>query len=243
MTTSPDTMRLDPARALSGPSPQDIALDWQSSGEAQIIGAKISGSWTTAFPGGTPTGQSGAFLRSSVKPGEIIVIGDVDLLADSLYLNAQGEIADNARLILNSLDALRGQTTLLSIRNKTARPRPLVVVEKLRQTAQTRILEEQQALESRLSLAEARLADMEARSVASGVLPQGPTTGDIADARQEVQTTRSRLRAVQDGARRDVAAIKNGLIGVCAVAIPMLILLVGLIGQLKWRRMEARRVP
>lgn len=235
LTTSQDTMRLDATRALSGLSPQDVELDWQSARQAEMIAARITGQWTTAFPSGNPANPTSGFTKVSAKPGEIIVFGDVDLLADSLYLGPDGEAADNARLIQNCLDVLTGQTRLLSIRARSPTPRPLVVVEKLRQAAQTRILEEQQVLESRLALAEARLADIEARAAARDALSQSLGTREIDQARQEVLATRARLRAVQEGVRQDVAGLKNQLIGICAALVPFVVLLVGLIVHLRRR--------
>ena len=241
LTSSPDTMRLEAQRALSGISPQDVQLNWQSSGQRQVLAAEVQGTWTTAFPDGNPRDQNASTLKTSTRPGQILIFGDVDLLADSLYVDDTGTVADNARLLLNSVDYLAGKTQLLSLRSKTPRPRSLVEVEKLRQAAQARILEEEQALETRLALAEARLKDIETTEALEGVIASDVTDRERAQARQEVQEARTRLRAVQEGVREGVTRIKTHLMLIPGIVIPALMLLAGLLVQML-RRHRARKV-
>ncbi len=240
LTSSPDTMRLEAKRALLGLSPQDLELDWQSSGQRQVLAAEVRGSWRTAFPSGDPAKSGASAIAKSESPGQILVFGDVDLLADSLYVDVGGAVADNARLILNSVDYLAGRSALLDLRSRTPSPRNLVVVERLRQAAQTRVLEEEQALESRLELAETRLREIEAKDAAKDLIASDVTSTELAQVREEVRDTRTRLRAVQQGVREDVARIKTRLMVIPGIVIPLLILLAGLLIQVFRRRQQKR---
>lgn len=240
LTSSPDTMRLEATRALSGLSAQDLELDWQSVGQRQVLAAEVRGKWFTAFPSGDPANPDASSLKESENPGQILVFGDVDLLADSLYMDASGAVADNARIILNSIDYLVGRQQLLDLRSRTPRSRNLAVVERLRQAAQARALEEEQALESTLTLAEARLKEVEAKEAAKNLIPSDVTREERAQVRQDVQEARTRLRAVQEGVRRAVGRIKTHLIMIPGIAIPLLILLAGLVMQILRRRQQAR---
>lgn len=240
LTSSPDTMRLEAKRALSGLSPLDLELDWQSSGQRQVLAAEVRGSWATAFPNGDPVNSGASAITQSENPSQILVFGDVDFLADSLYVDGSGAVADNARLILNSIDYLAGRSALLDLRSRTPRPRNLVVVEKLRQAAQTRVLEEEQALESRLELAETRLREIEAKEAAKDLITFEVTNRELAQVREEVRDTRTRLRMVQQGVREDVARIKTRLMVIPGIVIPLLILLAGLLIQVFRRRRQMR---
>jgi ABC-type uncharacterized transport system involved in gliding motility auxiliary subunit len=233
-------MRLEAKRALSGLSPLDLELDWQSSGQRQVVAAEVRGSWTTAFPNGDPVNSGASAITQSENPSQILVFGDVDFLADSLYVDGSGAVADNARLILNSIDYLAGRSALLDLRSRTPRPRNLVVVEKLRQAAQTRVLEEEQALESRLELAETRLREIEAKEAAKDLITSEVTNRELAQVREEVRDTRTRLRTVQQGVREDVARIKTRLMVIPGIVIPLLILLAGLLIQVFRRRRQMR---
>ena len=179
----------------------------------------------------------------SENPGQILVFGDVDLLADSLYVDGSGAVADNARLILNSVDYLARRSALLDLRSRTPRRRNLVVVERLRQGAQTRVLEEEQALESRLELAETRLREIEATEAAKDLIASDVTNRELAQVRQEVRDARSRLRIVQQGVREDVARIKTRLMVIPGIVIPLLILLAGLLIQVFRRRRQMQLAP
>jgi Flp pilus assembly protein TadB len=119
----------------------------------------------------------------------------------------------------------------------------LVEVEKLRQAAQARVLEEEQALESRLELAETRLKEIEAKEAAKGLIASDATDLELAQVRQEVQEARTRLRAVQEGVREGVAGIKTRLMVIPGIAIPLLILLVGVLVQIVRRRQQRRLAP
>jgi esterase/lipase len=119
----------------------------------------------------------------------------------------------------------------------------LVVVEKLRQAAQTRVLEEEQALESRLELAETRLREIEAKEAAKDLIASDVTNRELAQVRQEVRDTRTRLRTVQQGVREDVARIKTRLMVIPGIGIPLLVLLAGLLIQVFRRRRQMRLAP
>ncbi len=243
LTSSPDTMRLEAKRALSGISPQDIELDWQSSGQRQVLAAKVEGKWTTAFPNGDPRSSDTAAIKAAVNLGQILVFGDVDLLADSLYVDDTGAVADNARLILNSVDYLAGNTQLIELRSRTPRPRNLVEVEELRQSAQSRVLEEEQALESRLLLAETRLKEIEAKEAAKGLVTSDVADHEFAQVHEEVQEARTRLREVQEGVRSGVARVKTRLMVIPGIVVPALIVLIGLFIQFRRRRQQKRFAP
>jgi ABC-type uncharacterized transport system involved in gliding motility auxiliary subunit len=204
------------------------------------LAAEVRGSWRTAFPSGDPAKSGASAIMKSESPGQILVFGDVDFLADSLYFDGSGAVADNGRLILNSVDYLFGRSALLDLRSRTPRPRNLVVVERLRQAAQTRVLEEEQALESRLELAETRLREIEAKDAAKDLIASDVTNRELAQVRQEVRDTRTRLRAVQQGVREDVARIKTRLMVIPGIVIPLLILLAGLLIQVLRRRQQKR---
>jgi ABC-2 type transport system permease protein len=225
ITSSADTMRFEAARAVSGLSPQDVALDWESLGERTVLGAKITGQLKTAFPNGDPSGSAIRSLKDSQKPARLVALGDVDFLADSLYLTPDGTVADNGRFIFNALDALAGHEALLDIRSRSQTTRTLVAVERVRKAAQARVLEEEEVLSNRLAQAESQLVELEA---GSGQAAPDPSQGEIKRYREEISDLRARLRLLQESVRSEVAGIKTGLIALLGIILPLLVLTVGL---------------
>jgi ABC-2 type transport system permease protein len=262
LTTTNDTMRMEAARAVSGLNPEAVAGDWVPADSRFVVGAQISGKLVSAFPSGPPAAPPRSAQMTAVfgprpalmphvaqsqKEAQIVVVGDVDILADSFYLAPEGESADNAAFIMNAIDILSGSEALIGLRSRTPSARPLVVVERLKAQAQARLLDEQQQLQTRLETATARLNELEAKGAGSGFFT-GRSDASLTSAEQnevtrfrtEVKDTRKRLRKVQEGVRASVAQIKTLLIALNAFLVPLLIALVG-IAVFTTRRMAARK--
>jgi ABC-2 type transport system permease protein len=252
MTTTPDTMRMDAVRALSGLNPEAVMSDWEPANARFVIGATVTGKLKTAFPNGPPTAasQEGALAPhrgESERDAQIVVIGDVDLLADSFYVTPEGEAADNGAFIVGAIDILSGSDALVGLRSRTPSSRPLIVVERIKARAQERLLEEQQQLQTRLETATARLDELEAKGAGAGFFT-GRSDATLTAAEQaemtrfraEVLDTRKRLRSVQEGVRASVAQIKTMLIALSAFLVPLLIALGG-IWVFTARRVAARK--
>jgi ABC-2 type transport system permease protein len=263
MTTTPDTMRMDAVRALSGLNPDAVATDWTPANARFVIGASIAGKLKTAFPDGPPTAPPARnpqmealfgprpallpHLGESQREAQIVVIGDVDLLADSFFVTPEGEAADNGAFILNGMDILAGTDALVGLRSRTPSARPLVVVERMKAEAQARLLEEQQQLQTRLETATARLDELEAKGAGAGFFSgrndatlSGAEQAEMTRFRAEVLDTRKRLRGVQEGVRASVAQVKTMLIALSAFLVPLLIALAG-VWVFTARRVAARR--
>jgi ABC-2 type transport system permease protein len=252
LTTTPDTMRMDAVRALSGLNPEAVASDWEPANARFVIGANVVGKLKTAFPNGppaAPTSQTPVMphLSESAREAQIVIVSDVDLLADSFFVTPDGEAADNGAFILNSLDILSGSDALVGLRSRTPSARPLVVVERLKAEAQARLLEEQQQLQTRLETATARLDELEAKGAGAGFFSgrsdaklSGAEQAEMTRFRGEVLETRKRLRGVQEGVRASVSQVKTMLIALSAFLVPLLIALAG-VWVFTTRRIAARR--
>jgi ABC-2 type transport system permease protein len=252
MTTTNDTMRMDAVRALSGLNPEAVIADWTPASARFVLGASITGKLKTAFPGGPPTAlPEGApmapHVTDSQRDTQIVVVGDVDLLADSFYVTPDGEAADNNAFVLGAVDILAGSDALVGLRSRTPSSRPLLVVERIKARAQERLLEEQQMLQTRLETATARLDELEAKGAGVGFFTgrsdaalSAAEQAEITRFRAEVLDTRKRLRGVQEGVRASVAQIKTMLIALSAFLVPLLIALVG-IWIFTARRVAARK--
>jgi ABC-type uncharacterized transport system involved in gliding motility auxiliary subunit len=84
------------------------------------------------------------------------------------------------------------------------------------------------------------LREIEAKEAAKDLITSEVTNRELAQVRQEVRDTRTRLRMVQQGVREDVARIKTRLMVIPGIVIPLLILLAGLLIQVFRRRRQMR---
>jgi ABC-type uncharacterized transport system involved in gliding motility auxiliary subunit len=261
LTGTPDSMRIDARRALAAPAPDELAGVFAATGSREVLAALITRPLVSAFASGPPPvpSRSGealerlgpipapaALVARRDAPARILVIADTDFLADGYYRTGSVEVAANAALVLAAVDALApqpGVVSLAALRTRSARDRPLAVVEAIRQRAAASLLDEDQRLRTRITLAEDRLAALE--SEGAGSSSSGPEAGTggtsarsagLAAVRTELLAARQRLRQVQDAARRDIDAIRAALVWTTAGLVPLLILAAGSLVARRARR-------
>ncbi|MGJ3233013.1 MAG: Gldg family protein [Oceanicaulis sp.] len=222
LTTSEAAARLDADRAAASPAPEELMRQLDPAPDAPLVlGARITGSFQTAFPDGPPAGDldldPGAHSETSGADAEIIVIADADLLDPAFYLRndpAAGEqvVADNPALILNLADRLAGDPALVSLRSRAGSQRPMVRVEALRADAEARYLALQDELQAELGTAEARLQELTREGRASALGGAGEADSAEADAlRAQIVDARERLREIERGFRVEIDALERSL--------------------------------
>ncbi len=140
-------MLFDPSTLLEGFKP---------TGQRYTIAARVTGNVKTMFPAGPPNGVTLASgqtaLKESVKPLNLIVFADTDLLSDFMWVHEQNLFgqqvaqawASNGDLVLNSLDNLSGSSDLISVRGRATFTRPFERVEALRRIADDRFRAKEQ---------------------------------------------------------------------------------------------------
>lgn len=272
--TSGRTMRMPAAEAMMRPSPFDIVQTWpQGGGRVETVALRLSGTLETAFPEGRPAalapdGEDGAEpaappatpapppsteeaapLSRSQTPAEIVIVSDVDFLADDFYVDPSGAAAaDNASFALNAIDVLGGSDALVSLRSRAPSVRRMDLVEDMERDAQRRIERRQQELQEELRETEARLAELQARGRGSGFF-----TGDLgaeltAEESAEVERFRARvvevrgeLRRVERDLRGDIDRLEALVVFINVWMAPLLVAAAGLF--LFWRRQRRGSAP
>ncbi|HTY48679.1 MAG TPA: Gldg family protein, partial [Steroidobacteraceae bacterium] len=143
----------DPAQLFDGFHP---------TGKRYTIAARVTGKVKTAFPGGLPAGVTlpagTTLLSASVKPLELIVVADTDVLSDYLWVRLQDLLgqriaqpfASNGDLLFNAIDNLAGSDDLISVRGRATYQHPFGRVEALRAAADDRYRAKEQELEGEL---------------------------------------------------------------------------------------------
>ena len=182
-------------------------------------------------------------MSTSAVDADIIILSDADMLDDGLHLNLQTGVpfADNATLILNALDSLSGGSELMSLRARAPGLRPMETVDRMREEAQSRFFAEQARLEARLTRSQQRLAELQTVGAAGGFF-DGDVGSELTDAeraelarlREDIVTTRSRLRQIERDFRRDIDGLELRLRLFTILGGPLLIGLMGL--ALYWRK-------
>jgi ABC-2 type transport system permease protein len=243
--TSAQTMRMPAAAAMLRPTPQQILQDWMPGGRIETVAVRLTGALESAFPNGPPQGaallEGQQALTRSATSAQLVIVSDVDFLADDFYVGAQGAVADNASFALNAIDILGGSDALVSLRSRAPSTRRMELVERMEADAQRRIERRQEELQSELDETEHQLAELQARGRGSGffsgdlgaeLTPE--ERGAIDRFRERVVSVRGELRGVERDLRRDIDRLKTAVVFVNVWLAPLLIAGGGLF--LFWRR-------
>lgn len=269
--TSGNTMRMPAQAALMRPSPYEVMSMWpQTSGRIETIALRLSGNLETAFPQGRPAAEPQAEgeqaaptaeqqtpeqpqqpaqqLTRSTTPAEIVIVSDVDFLADDFYVDPQsgGSAADNASFALNAIDVLGGSDALVSLRSRAPSSRRMQMVDNMEADANRRIQRRQEELQSELQETESRLSELQARGRGSGffsgnlgaeLTPEENT--EVERFRARVIEVRSELRNTERSLRGDIERLQAMVVFINVWLAPLLVAGVGLF--LFWRRQRRGR--
>lgn len=249
-------------RAVEDMRPEEVVAAYDALEGPLVLAGRLSGAFTTAFPDGPPpVPRSGDRVRdelaaaaaetapdhltTSTADGLVIAVADTDLLDDGFYVDpASGNpIADNAAFVINALDTLTGASGLQSLRSRVPGRRPMTRVDRLRQAAESRYFEEQQALEAELRAHQARIEDLQRAMEEAPAVVGDPMSGLSPEERRELEalradllTTRNQLREIERDFRREIDALEARLKLINIWGGPLLVLGLGAANLIRRRR-------
>ena len=210
-----------------------------------VLAARLSGALRTAFP--ERTGP--AHLAASVKPVNLVVVADSDLLSDRLWVQAQdflgqqiaNPFANNADFVYNAVDNLVGNDDLIAVRTRPGANRPFERIEVVRRGAEARYQAQEKQLQQQLETLEQKLARLQP-STANGQAPalSREQQAQLLKFQQQKLQARKALRAVQHQLNADIETIGTQVKLINILGMPALVILVAI--AIAWRRRRQRRV-
>jgi ABC-type uncharacterized transport system involved in gliding motility auxiliary subunit len=254
LSSSNQAQLMPVARFQALQNPTTLFEGFHPSGERYTLAARISGNVSTAFPGGLPQGATLApgatLLTHSVKPLELVVVADTDVLSDYLWVHAQelaGQriaqpFANNGDLVANALDNMAGSDDLISIRGRATYQRPFARVEALRAQADDRFRDKEQELEKQLRATEDQLAALQSQRTDRGVAILTPDQEQALNRFQaEKLRIRKELRDVRLGLDQDITRLGNWLKFINIILTPVLFAVLTVVIGLLLRRQRRSR--
>lgn len=260
VTSSPEAALLPADRFRFLADPGTLADEFEPTGQRYVLAARATGELQTAFPDGPPPLEPtedgvplpprGEHLAASSAPANLLLVGDVDVLSDRLWVQVQNffgqriptAFANNGDFAINALENFSGSADLIRIRSRATASRPFTTVEALRREADARFRSTEQQLQAELSDTEARLEELQsARADDATALflsaEQQAELDRFIDRRTEI---RKELRAVQRNLDRDIESLGTRLKVMNIGLMPLVVALAGL-GILLWRRKRYAR--
>jgi len=189
-----------------------------------------------------------AHKNASEKPVNIILVGDVDMLADQNWAQVRdvaGErvpvpTANNADFFINAIDNLRGNQGLVSLRGRGLAIRPFTVIADMRQEADAKFRAKEQELLGRIAEVEQTIERLQREEQTTGVLLTAEQQAEVDNFRIEMLDKRRELREVQRSLRQDVETLQRDVRLINIWAVPVLIALLAIILAVVRRLRRAR---
>ncbi len=254
LQSSADSMLLDADKLQLLPDPVGLINAFAPAGRRQVLAARVGGSARSAFPDGAPgaAADSAPALTESARPINVIVVADVDMLADDAWLDIQNAgdarlavpTAHNADFTVNAIENLAGGAALADLRGRGLSSRPFTTVQRLRAEAEARYLATQDKLSKELEAAQGRLASLEVdQGAAAGgaALLSVEQQETVRNFRSQVLGLRAQLRDVQRALNRDIERLETWVMLANIAAVPLAVAVAALAVAV-WRRARRRRI-
>ncbi len=220
--------------------PRELYADYPEKGERHVLAARVSGKFTSAFPGRGDAGH----LAQSQADGQVILVADTDLLSDMTWVQVQNffgqrmlnPFAGNGDLAVNAVDNLGGSSDLISVRGRAVSQRPFTRVEALRRHADESFRNKEQELQQELTDTERKLAELQSAkgSQESAMLLSDEQRAELDQFVERKLEIRKELRQVRRQLDAEIEALGTRLKFVNILLVPLLITAVALV--FAWRR-------
>jgi ABC-type uncharacterized transport system involved in gliding motility auxiliary subunit len=245
--SSPNSMLVDNLNATK--SGDEATKNFQPSGKSLPLALRLTGNFKTAFPEGLvvenqknekkPAAAETPQLKETTKENSVILVADVDMLADGAAVDVQEVfgrrivVPSNGNLALaqGMVEQFAAGDDLISLRSRAGSFRPLTVVRELEAEAQKEYFGRIQALEAELQKTTAKLQELQKAQGGAGKGSQIMTPEQQAELerfRKTVAESRLALKEVRKNLRQDA----EGLVFWTKVAnialMPLLVALFGL---------------
>jgi ABC-type uncharacterized transport system involved in gliding motility auxiliary subunit len=246
--SSPNAMLVDNMNATK--SGDEATRGFKPSGKPMPLAVRLSGKFKTAFPDGLtekdkPVAGTPA-LRESAD-NSVIIVADVDLLADGAAVDVQEVFGrrivvpsnGNLAFAMGMVEQFAAGNDLISLRSRAAAFRPLTVVRELEAEAQKEYFGRIQALEDEKQKTQARLQELQK---AQGGAAKG---AQILSAEQQAEFERFKktysetnlaLKELRKNLRQDAEALVFWTKVANIAVMPLLVVLAGLLIMFLRRR-------
>jgi len=188
------------------------------------------------------------------------VVADSDILDDRFWVRIQDffgqsqatPFSDNGPFVANLIDTLAGGDALIGLRARGTSARPFVLVNDMQADAEAQFRQTEQTLQQHLDAVQKQLQTLrQGNAQANGqgsdqsaqpvITPEQRSAIDAA--RQDILTTRQKLRAVQFDLNRGIARLETELRLFDIVLVPAVLTLLAIGLGIVRRRRRTRAAP
>ena len=249
VSTSQNSMLVERFKMQFRADPEALLNNFVPTEDIYTLGARIKGSVVSAFSE-QELNELVADTEGHIKKNKeinIIVYTDTDILSDDTWLSQQDmfgrdnitPIADNGRLVINSIESMSGGKNMINLRSRGTSNRPFEIVENMQKDAELAFREKEISLQQELEETEKKLSEIKSGGTKNGNydLEQSKT---IEAFNIKISKIRRELREVQRELNQDIKNLESNLKILNIWLMPILVLL--LFASLKVFSLKRKKV-
>ena len=187
-------------------------------------------------------------LKKSVKPANVILVGDADMLMDRNWIQTHtlfGQqvaqaFANNGDFVINTIEQMSGGAALSDLRGRGVSWRPFELIQRMAADADSQFRAKEQELTTQLKDTEQKLSQLPKAAEGSSEVLTVEQAKTIEGFRSQLLAIRSQLRDVQFALNRNVDNLKNWVTVLNVGGVP---LVVGVVALGFGMRRSRRSVP
>ena len=240
--SSPDSMLVDDMNATK--AGDEATKSFTPSGRSRPLAVRLTGTFKTAFPDGLVIDKKPVAgtprLREATKENSVILVADVDMLADGAAVDVQDVFGrkiivpsnGNLAFALGMVEQLAAGDDLITLRSREGAFRPLTVVRQLEAEAQKQYFGRIQALENEKQKTAARLQELQKAQggAAKGALIlSSEQQAELERFRKTLLETNVALKEVRKNLRQDAESLVFWTKVANIALMPILVMLAGLL--------------
>lgn len=244
----------------------EIAKSYQPAHKEYALSIMLSGKFKTAFPDGapateevkdekseseTPAPAKAPQLKESTGEGAVILFGDTDMLHDGFSVrisNIFGQrivspINGNLVLAQNFAEQLAGNINLISMRSRATMNRPFTRIQQYKAKAEAEYQSQLMELENRLNEARRNISELQKAKTdgSQTYILSDEQRAELVKYRKSEAETQKTLKEVRKKLRKDINSLEDSLKWINIAAMPVVIILIGIIIAVIKRKRNAAR--
>jgi len=235
ISTSEESMLIERYKIQFRADPEQLLKDFESQDKSYIVGARIKGELGSAF---TMEDIKKIELDTkqhinNIKDANIILFADTDLLSDNTWISEQDlfgrnsitPIADNGRMVVNSIESMSGGRNLIGLRGRGSSNRPFLVIEDLQKKAELSFREKQISLQNELQGTEDKLKEIQSNQLNSSENKTSEQNKTIEEFQRKILSIRKQLRDVQRQLNADIERLENNIKVLNIWTMPLIVII------------------
>ena len=220
ISSSKKSMLIERFKIQFRADPEGLIKDFIPTEKVYTMGARIKGSIISSF-NDKELKELTVNTNNHIKKNDninILVYADTDLLTDNTWVSQQDlfgrdnitPIADNGRMVINSLESMSGGENMISLRGRGTSNRPFIVVEELQKNAELAFREKELSLQQDLEETEKNLQNIKNNSENEGNFDSQQSEA-IKSFNKRISKIRKELRLVQRELNQDIKNLETNL--------------------------------